>query len=302
MKLRPPREDEVAEIAAILNEASQAFYGINAASERVLRTWFTSPVTDVERNVRVAVGAGAVLGYADVDPRGAAPTRCWIDTASRRTPAFEATAAELLGWAEQRAQEEADPVLRTSAWERDDRLRRVMEERGFTLIRHSYTMETELGEAAPVPQLPDGVLVRTRREGDDRDIWSVYDETFADTWEHVGISFDEWKHWMLEGPMFDPSLWFLAITREEIAGICLCRRSDREPNLGWVQILGVRRLWRRRGLGRALLQHAFAEFHARGLRRGGLGVDASSPTGAVRLYESAGMRIVRQRDVYEKVP
>ena len=50
------------------------------------------------------------------------------------------------------------------------------------------------------------------------------------------------------------------------------------------------------GLGEGLLRTAFATLHARGLRRVGLGVDAENVTGALRLYERAGMRKVGQTD------
>jgi ribosomal protein S18 acetylase RimI-like enzyme len=72
------------------------------------------------------------------------------------------------------------------------------------------------------------------------------------------------------------------------------------PGVGWVGILGVRRQWRRRGLGRALLLKALQEFRSRGFREVGLGVDAASLTGATRLYESVGMRVTAQFDIYEK--
>ena len=89
---------------------------------------------------------------------------------------------------------------------------------------------------------------------------------------------------------------------DEIAGFCLCRKEAYEdPDMGYVNILGVRRPWRRRGLGMALLQHAFAEFYRRGQQRAGLGVDAGSLTGATRLYERAGMHVARQFDTYEKM-
>ena len=52
----------------------------------------------------------------------------------------------------------------------------------------------------------------------------------------------------------------------------------------------MRRPWRRRGLGAALLAHAFAAFKARGQLRVDLGVDAEGATRPVRLYERAGMR------------
>jgi ribosomal protein S18 acetylase RimI-like enzyme len=75
-----------------------------------------------------------------------------------------------------------------------------------------------------------------------------------------------------------------------------------DPAFGWVEVLGVGRPWRGRGLGLALLRHAFVEFAARGATRVGLGVDAENTTGAVRLYERAGMQPVRRQDVYEKTP
>ena len=98
----------------------------------------------------------------------------------------------------------------------------------------------------------------------------------------------------------DLSLWFVAEDDGEVAGIALCKPFDGEEGLGWVRVLGVRRSWRRQGLGRALLLHLFGEFHRRGFHGVGLGVDAESLTGAHRLYESAGMRVYRRYDVYEK--
>ena len=64
--------------------------------------------------------------------------------------------------------------------------------------------------------------------------------------------------------------------------------------------LGVRRPWRKRGLGLALLRHSFNEFYRRGKRKVGLGVDAQNLTGALRLYENAGMHVDQTSDLYEK--
>ena len=70
--------------------------------------------------------------------------------------------------------------------------------------------------------------------------------------------------------------------------------------MGWVNILGVRRPWRKRGIGVALLEHSFGEFYRRGILKAGLGVDAESLTGALRLYEKAGMHVHLIFDNYEK--
>jgi mycothiol synthase len=65
-------------------------------------------------------------------------------------------------------------------------------------------------------------------------------------------------------------------------------------------MLGVRRRWRKHGLGLALLRHSFGELARIGRRKAGLGVDASSLTGATRLYEKAGMRAIREIIAFEK--
>jgi GNAT superfamily N-acetyltransferase len=80
----------------------------------------------------------------------------------------------------------------------------------------------------------------------------------------------------------------------------LCHPHKTRTDCGWVRVLGVRRPWRRRGLGRALLLHAFSEFRRRGLVAAGLGVDTESETGAHRLYESVGMHTAARFDILER--
>ena len=88
---------------------------------------------------------------------------------------------------------------------------------------------------------------------------------------------------------------------EEIAGLCLCRPETVEDSeKAHVDNLAVRRPWRKQGLGRALLLHAFGEIYKRGQKRVDLGVDATNLTGATRLYEKAGMRKTHTYETYEK--
>jgi mycothiol synthase len=70
--------------------------------------------------------------------------------------------------------------------------------------------------------------------------------------------------------------------------------------IGWIGTLGVRRPWRKRGLGEALLLHSFGEFYKRGTSTIGLGVDAQNPTGATRLYQKVGMYAASEFVTYEK--
>lgn len=53
-------------------------------------------------------------------------------------------------------------------------------------------------------------------------------------------------------------------------------------------------------MGQALLLTGFEELRRRGVPRVELGVDAESPTGATRLYERAGMRVVQRSEQWVK--
>ena len=157
---------------------------------------------------------------------------------------------------------------------------------------------------------PPGLMVsriQTQQGFDDLEaILRAVDEAFEDHWGHVDRSGDQerirrFRHSVETDEDHDPSLWYLAMDGNEIAGVALCASrlgADRET--GMVNTLGVRRPWRRQGLGLALLHHAFGEFFTRGYQRVGLGVDTQNLSGATRLYEKAGMQVDRELVVYEK--
>jgi mycothiol synthase len=134
-------------------------------------------------------------------------------------------------------------------------------------------------------------------------VYECHQESFADHWEFRPVPLEAWRAFSVDRPDFDPTLYWLAEADGEVAGICLGQwHGSGDPTFGWVEVLAVRRPWRGRGLGLALLRDAFAELAARGATRVGLGVDAENTTGAVRLYERAGMQPVRRLDVYERTP
>jgi len=113
------------------------------------------------------------------------------------------------------------------------------------------------------------------------------------------VSWDEWDAAWRAREAVDRTLWWVARAEGELAGVILASWK-RMGDWGFVDTLGVRRPWRRRGVGEALLRTAMLEFWRRGERRVALGVDAESPTGATRLYERVGMRVFWRSVVWEK--
>jgi mycothiol synthase len=175
----------------------------------------------------------------------------------------------------------------------------LLENEGYAVVRHFWRMRIEMDAPPPAPVWPEGVTVRACVRGqDERPIFDTIEEAFADHWGHVPRKYDDWYEVNVASESYDPALWFLAtVANDEPAGAIRGRMRGDE---GWINTLGVRRPWRRSGLGMALLLQAFGAFYAQGARAVALGVDARNPTGATRLYERAGMRVGLQFAVYEK--
>ena len=278
--------------------------GASEVSEEDVRLWFEAP--DFDRRARRRRGRGedgTLVGYGDVVGVSRVGRLVWIDAHDpdrcdgqcARDPGRARARAPRSGWRPAAASRRTSP-------EKNTVLASLLPARGYSVVRHSFRMEIDLASEPAAPDWPEGIAVRKFRPGeDDHRVYEVQEETFADQAESEPMSYEEWRHWSFGQP-FDPDLWFLAEEGGELAGILLAR-SERagDETLGWVSVLGVRRPWRRRGLGRALLLHSFHALRARGKPRAGLGVDGSNPTGAVQLYEAAGMRVVRRSDHWEKL-
>ncbi|MBA3717801.1 MAG: GNAT family N-acetyltransferase, partial [Actinobacteria bacterium] len=266
-------------------EVSRRF-GLGDETANDVEAWFDVPSHDLERDARIAFVDGSVAGYGDVSDAGGEGKLLWADVRAGRE-----TATPLLDFVEGRARELGSAGARIKIWstEADEEWRAFLESHGYEVDGYSFRMWTDLTEEMPAPDWPDGIAVRTyRRNEDERAVYDMHQEAFSEEPDFSRDPVDDWRQWSYREP-FDSELWFLAMDGEEIAGIALCRpERGGDRTVGWVNILGVRKPWRGRGLGTALLQHAFRDFQARGKVRVGLGVDGRNPS-AVRLYERAGM-------------
>jgi mycothiol synthase len=166
-------------------------------------------------------------------------------------------------------------------------------------------MRIDLDKEPPAPEWPDGITVSAKKPGDEPEFYRARCEAFKDHRGYIEEPFEEglarWRHMVETEQYYDPSLWFKALDGDSIAGFAIGMAGTvGDPGMAWVDYVGVLRRYRRRGLGLALLRHCFCKFYRRGIRRAGLSVDAESLTGATRLYERAGMRVVREHVGYEK--
>jgi mycothiol synthase len=296
MKLRAPTLDDVSAITRLFNRGSEELFGEVDEGEDDVRRFLTSGEVDPAEDIRLAEEGGELRGYADIwaHPH---PTY-FVDV--RVAPSVEGPLrAQLLEWSLDRVRERGGDKVLGFAWVQDERMRRALVDARFERVRGSYRMRIEFDGELEEPRPPDGVRIRSMTPEDARVAHETHMETFEDMWGHAHTSFEDWEHWFL-GDDHDWSLFFLAEADGEPAGVALCRPGPTEPDVGAIRVVGVRRPWRRKGVGRALMRHAFAEFRRRGMRGAQLGVDAESLTGAQRLYTSVGMHVDREADIFER--
>ena len=279
-----------------------------------LHTEWVSPGFNLAEDTRVVLAPnGELVGYVEVWTTAKPPVHPWIW--ARVDPQYEGLGigTSMLAWAEERAVKalaEVPADLRfapqVGTYQEADAAKKLFADLGYQHVRNSYNMRIQLEALPPAPEWPAGITLRIfNPETDLEAVYRTVDESFSDHYGHVDTPFEEglqrFKHFMTGYDGFDPTLWFMAMDGEQVAGVCLCRDHGYDnPDIGYINTLGVLRPWRKRGIGLALLRHSFGELYRRGKRAAGLGVDAESLTGALRLYENAGMYIHRAFERFEK--
>lgn len=308
--VRSPEIADAAEVASLVNARSLALTGQEMMSVSDILLYWNEPERDItDEDWLVIAPDGRIAAFLELyeyEPFTVFAFDHHIH------PAYDGIGIEpvLFDIIEQRARREqhrapdgARVVLHTFASSLHHDAHRHLEAHGFTHIRDGLQMLIDL-DAPPAATWPDGVAVRTFvRNQDERAVWETAEAAWQDHWGYAPMPFEEFLYFRIESAEnFDPGLWHLAMDGEQIAGIALCNPERAGfDNTGWVSVLAVRREYRGRGIGLALLQHAFADFARRGYQHTGLGVDASSLTGADRLYRKAGMREIKREFTFEKV-
>jgi mycothiol synthase len=276
-----------------------------AVTPEELRHEWETPGFDLGRDAYlVETSSGRIVGYEEFFDEH---EHVKLRTDGYVHPEFKGRGigTTLMRIVEQRAREEmalAEPgvraVLQSMMDNRDQAGHHLHRNEGYRPVRYHWRMEIVLDGPPPEPKLPEGLELRPFLKGEhDVAVWQAQNEAWRDHWGSHDVTLEEWRRSRFEDPEFDPTLWQIAWDGNEVAGFSLNRYR---MGIGWIRTLGVRRPWRKRGLGEALLLESFGEFFRRGTRTIGLGVDAQNPTGATRLYLKVGMHAASEYVTYEK--
>ncbi len=316
--IRPARMEDAAAVAAAINAHSQDVLGIDAMDEEELIQDWQEPDYDMDKLTRVVIAPdGSIIAYGELWDRFATHTR--PDAYVRVHPDHRGLGIGtfVTNWVEGVARkriELADPAYKVSlvaqAYASDAPSLALLDNLGYRMTRVFTRMIIDLDGDLPEPVWSEGIDVVSMAEygtgvDDYRAVCEADVEAFRDHWGVVEQPFEEqfkmFLHNSLHNDRHDPSVWFLAMDGDQIAGFALNNpRDSLGEDVAWVQSLGVRRPWRRRGIALALLHHTFGVFAGRGCRQVGLSVDSQNLTNATALYEKAGMRKLNQLTLMEK--
>jgi ribosomal protein S18 acetylase RimI-like enzyme len=268
-----------------------------------LMLWFALP----SGALRTACGACAILGVCALvagvvlvhpDSPASSHSRGLIERIEAGVmlladPArTEALTGELLPWLLARRE---DVELMTFAG--DGARVAAFERHGLRHLRSSFTLARS-DAAAPLAAaaFPDGVTVAPYQlgEADEAVHRLIYlDAAWASVAGHAERDLDGWRR-----------------AARSCRSLFLARRDGRpvgwvagrllESGRGWVSSLAVAADERGRGLGRALLLHAFADLQRVGARGLALAVEAHNDT-ALGLYRSVGLEVEREWRIYATV-
>jgi len=288
LEFREATDDDAPRVAELISAFDAAFSDDpDVTSARDLRDWWLR-----EGETRLVLDDGELVGFVFLQRRN---ERYDGDGYVHPEAFGRRVGTAIVDWIETRSRELGAPETRLAVLGADERAGCLLRSRGFAPIRSFFRMVVDLDEEPAPVEWPAGFEVEQLRAGGERELYETVEETFADHWGHTRRPYEEW----LSSRRLEPELTFVVRAKDgDPAAAALCRRE--QFGMGWVDVLGTRPRYRRRGLGEALLQHAFRELYSRRARRVGLGVDAENPTGATRLYERVGMRVAHRADIYAK--
>jgi len=304
---RHPKMEDLPEVVSLINATSASFGDseVGANFDEMAKFWSSGEV-DMDRDLWVVESpSGQIVGYEEFENRF---QHCVLAGDGYVHPHHrgKGIGSTMLNALVERGKEEislapanAKVFIRNGFGAKEVNAMDMYMDLGFIVSRYHWRMQIDLRKLPELVPLPDGIRLEPFDvDQHDHLLWEAHHDAFKDHWGHVLRPYTYWLDHVRGFSEFDPALWLVAWDGDEIAGYSLNRRKT---EIGWVSTLGVRRPWRRRGLGYSLLMRSFRALYQAGLTRVGLTVDSENPTGATRLYERAGMSVANQYIVVDKI-
>jgi len=272
---------------------------------------------DLTKDFMLAEAEGRTVGYVrtdwDREVKGGAYCYNIIDYIH---PEWRSSGLEraLLRWAEGRVRAVAGEHKEDSAKHFDifcmgseKNKTALLESEGYKSVRWYNTMVRPSLDDLPDFPLPAGFELRPAKADQYKTIWRAWMAALVDHWGFTEPAEEQYIGWTEDKRHFQPGLWQVAweSATGRVAGSVL-GFIDHEENAkygrlrGYTECISVGADYRRRGIARGLIALSLRAQKAAGMTESALGVDSENLTGATRVYEDCGFRVVRRDCLYRK--
>jgi mycothiol synthase len=124
---------------------------------------------------------------------------------------------------------------------------------GYGVVRRLSDMALTPLTPPPPLALPPGITLRPLEPPHHRKVYRAWKDAFAELWTSTPESEEDFGEFVddnFSGPSFDPTLCHIAWSADEVAGLVFSRLRQ---GIATILEVAVRKVWQRRGLGRALM-------------------------------------------------
>jgi mycothiol synthase len=306
--VRPYVDADAQAVAALLNDVEAHFGGPAMFSPHDVGGWIAD-IRDADLDTRLAVSTdGKAVAYALVSAPPSGGQHAGLKGTVHPAWRGRGIGRDLLAWQLGRLEDlhhqvapATEWIARTGAHGQDTAARRLFERSGFAPIRYWYGMETPIPATAAAVELPDGLRVRNAVEVDPAALYAAHLEAFAGHFGFEPRGIQKWTAQTIGAPDFRPDLSRI-VYGDDIVAYVLSFDQEGQPDSLYVGVVGTRPGWRGRGIASLLLADVMAAAATAGKTRTRLNVDATNPTGAVRIYERAGFVVVSEFVSYSRTP
>ncbi|GAD34977.1 putative cetyltransferase [Microbacterium sp. TS-1] len=293
-------------------------HGVLEAADRVDHPTWTTPREEVaetfelshidhSRDTMIAfdeAGEALAVGTVTLHPSRDEHLHIYLTGAVRPDRRGRGIGTALLTWQHARAEEQlreavaADAAaasrpaeIQVYASEKDTALERIAESLGYRTERWFSTMHRDLTQPIADVVAPSGIELVPFSADRAEDARLARNDAFRDHWGSLPSPPERWQQF-IGGPFLRPDLCTLALDDGRIVAFCLASVNEGDfdvlgPN-AYIDLVGVVRSHRRRGLAPAVISRSLAAMRDAGLGVAVLDVDTESPTGANTLYGGLG--------------
>ncbi len=295
-----------------------AIHGVLAAADRVDHPTWTTPREEVAETFELShldpardilIGfdrddAAIAVGTVTFNPAREEHLHVYATGAVRPDRRGRGIGAALFGWQHVRARQqlrqagESDAVaaglpaqIQVYAQEHNTALERIAEGHGYRTERWFSTMHRDLTQPVAAATAPEGIELVPFTADRAEDARLARNDAFRDHWGSLPSQPERWQQFV-GGSFLRPDLCTLAVDQGRIVAFCLASVNEEDfavlgPN-AYIDLVGVVRSHRRRGLAPAVISRSLRAMSEAGLAVAVLDVDTESPTGANALYGGLG--------------